>query len=106
MKSSARAASDQIGEGLQELIESAEALLEELKDQQGAAAASLRDRAFATIKSARRRLGDLQPEVSELATRTLKSTVSFVRQDPWRAVAIGALLVVVLGVLASGGDDD
>jgi hypothetical protein len=29
-----------------------------------------------------------------------------VRRDPWRAVALGALLIVALGVLAQAGDDE
>jgi len=106
MKSRARAVSDDIGQGLEDLIESAEALLGELKGQQGVVVENLRDRALSTINTARRRLADLQPEVQELATKTLKNTVTFVRSDPWRAVALGALLVVALGVLAYSGDDD
>lgn len=108
MNTRAQAASDEIRGGLEELIESAEAMLLELQDQKTEVADSLRKRASATIKSARRRLADLQPEVQELAAKTYRGTVKFVRRDPWRAVALGALLVVAIGVLALSvsADDD
>jgi ElaB/YqjD/DUF883 family membrane-anchored ribosome-binding protein len=107
MKTRVEAFGSDIGNTLEDLIESAEALLEELQDQQGAAAETLRARAWATIKSARQRLSDLRPEVGDLAAKSLRGTLKFVRRDPWRAVALGALLIVALGVLArAGGDED
>jgi ElaB/YqjD/DUF883 family membrane-anchored ribosome-binding protein len=99
----AQAASDEIREGLEELIGSAESLLLELQDQKTAVADSLRKRAAATIKSARRRLAQLQPDVQELATKTYRGTVTFVRQDPWRAVALGALFALAIGLLVRAG---
>ncbi len=106
MKTRAEAFGSDIGDTLEDLIESAEALLEELQDQQGAAAETLRARAWATIKSARRRLTDLRPQVGDLAAKTFRGTLTFVRRDPWRAVALGALLILALGVLAHGGGDE
>jgi len=101
MRNRAAAWGDEIQDNLEDLIESVEALLEDLKDQKGAAAEKLRTRAWATVKSARRRLAEVSPEVGEIAARTLRGTATFVRRDPWRAVAIGALAVVALGVLAN-----
>ena len=86
MSKRARAVRDEIGDELQDLIDSAGALLEELKDQQGPAVESLRDRASATLKSATRHLSKLRPDVEELASRPLKHTLGFVRKDPWRAI--------------------
>ena len=108
MSRRARTIGSDIGAGLEELIESAEALLEELNDQQGPAVESLRARASATLKSASRHLSALRPNVEELASRTLQQTMGFVRRDPWRAVALGALAIVALGILAhaSGDEDD
>lgn len=108
MNKQAQAASDEIRGGLEELIESAESLLLELEDQKTAVADSLRKRAAATIKSARRRLAQLQPDVQELAAKTYRGTVTFVRKDPWRAIALGALVVLAIGIFASvgNGDDD
>jgi ElaB/YqjD/DUF883 family membrane-anchored ribosome-binding protein len=97
----------EIESGLEELIAGAEALIEELQDQKGDAVDNLRSRASATIRNARRRLLDLRPDVQALAARTARTTAAFVRRDPWRAVALGALAVLALGILvSSGGDDD
>jgi ElaB/YqjD/DUF883 family membrane-anchored ribosome-binding protein len=101
MRNRAAAVSDDIQDNLEDLIESVEALLGDLKEQKGIAADKLRTRAWATVKSARRRMADMSPEVGELAARTMRGTATFVRRDPWRALAIGALAVVGIGVLAS-----
>jgi ElaB/YqjD/DUF883 family membrane-anchored ribosome-binding protein len=107
MANRAAALSDEIQDNLEDLIESVEALLEDLKEHKGAAADKLRTRAWATVKSARRRMANVSPHVGEIAAKTLRGTASglrttadFVRQDPWRAVAIGALAVVALGAIA------
>ena len=106
MNARAQAASDEIREGLEELIGSAESLLLELEDQKTAVADSLRKRAAATIRSARQRLAQIQPDVQELAGKTYRGTISFVRRDPWRAIALGALIALAIGVLARAGDED
>jgi ElaB/YqjD/DUF883 family membrane-anchored ribosome-binding protein len=101
MRNRAAALGEDIQDNLEDLIESVEALLDDLKDQKGMAAEKLRTRAWATVKSARRRLADVTPEMGELAAKTVRGTATFVRKDPWRALAIGALAVVAVGVLAS-----
>jgi ElaB/YqjD/DUF883 family membrane-anchored ribosome-binding protein len=106
MRNRAAALGEDIQDNLEDLIESFEALLEDLKDQRGTAAEKLRTRAWATVKSARRRLADLRPEMGDLAAKTMRGTVKFVRRDPWRAVAIGALVIVAAGVLASVARSD
>ena len=82
--------------GLQDVIESAEELLENLHDQQGAATDRLRERISATLSSARERLANIN--VAATASDVYDSAVGYVRQDPWRAVALGtfATLAVVL----------
>jgi ElaB/YqjD/DUF883 family membrane-anchored ribosome-binding protein len=80
--------------GLQNLIDSSEEVLESLKDQQGAAVDRLRERLSATMRVAQHRLSDL--DLPDTASAALESTVGFVRGNPWRAVALGAL-----GVLAA-----
>jgi ElaB/YqjD/DUF883 family membrane-anchored ribosome-binding protein len=106
MNRQAREFGEDIGQGLEELIDSAQALLEELQDQQGPAVESLRARAAATLKSASRHLSRLRPGAEELASRTFRSTLGFIRRDPWRAIALGALAVVAIGILAHSGDSD
>jgi len=103
----ARDIQDNLGDGLQELIDSAEALLEELRDAKDPAVETLRAKLRRTVKSASSRLQSFRPDMSELTSQTVQSTMSFVRRDPWRAIALGALAVVALGILAhASGDED
>lgn len=90
--------------GLQDLVEGAEELLESLKDQQGGAADALREKLAQTIDSAQTRISQL--DVPEIASDAVESTAAFLRSDPWRTVAIGALavLAISLWVRSSSGD--
>jgi ElaB/YqjD/DUF883 family membrane-anchored ribosome-binding protein len=90
--------------GLQDLIESAEDLLESVQDQQGAAAEKLREKVSETVRSARTRLSEL--DVSEMASDAVDGAVGFLRSDPWRTVAIGALAVLAISLLVRGSSAD
>jgi ElaB/YqjD/DUF883 family membrane-anchored ribosome-binding protein len=89
--------------GLRAMIDSAEGLLEDLKDQSGAAVESVREKISTTVQMARDRLEDL--EVSEVASDAIDGTVGFVKSDPWRAIAIGALAVIAISLVARRGSD-
>src|ERR1700743_267158 len=89
--------------GLQELIDSAEGLLENAKDLEGTAAEKLREKVSETVRSARARLSEL--DVPEMASDAVDSTVGFVREDPWRAVAIGALAMLAVSLLVRSSRD-
>jgi ElaB/YqjD/DUF883 family membrane-anchored ribosome-binding protein len=90
--------------GLQDLIESAEELLENIRDEQGAAVDRLRDKISASVSNARDRLADM--DVPEVASQAYDSTIGFLRRDPWRAVAICALAVLATSLLMRGSSDD
>lgn len=90
--------------GLQDLIESAEELLESLKDQQGAAVEVLREKLSQTIDSAHTRISQL--DVPEIASDAIESTAAFLRSDPWRTVAIGALAVLAISLWVRSGSSD
>ena len=94
----------QAASGLQDLIDSAEDLLESMKEQQGAAAEKLREKIAATVEDARARLSQL--DVPEIASDAVDSTVGFLRSDPWRTVAIGALAVLAVSLLVRSGSND
>src|SRR5205085_2842807 len=79
---------------LQGLIDSAEQLMEEIKDQHEPAIAEVRSRASATLKAARARLSLLQPEIAPFRRKALRATGRFVRRDPWRATAVTSLFVL------------
>ncbi len=101
-----RGASDALASELDDLIESASELLENLKDQRGEAVDNLRTRASRSIDNARRRLAAVKPQAQEAAAEAVRVAAGFVRRNPWRAVAIGALLFAAVGMFLHAGDDD
>jgi ElaB/YqjD/DUF883 family membrane-anchored ribosome-binding protein len=84
---------------LQRVIDSAEEFLDGLREQQGEAVERVRAKVQGAIEGAREQLRML--DVEQVATSAVSNTVGFVRQDPWRAVAIGALAVIAAFVLRS-----
>ena len=89
---------------LQGVIDSAEDMIESVKDQQGDAVDRLRTKLSESIKNARQRLASLN--VSESVSEAYDNTVGFVRDDPWRAVAIVAIAVLALTALIRATSDD
>jgi ElaB/YqjD/DUF883 family membrane-anchored ribosome-binding protein len=55
---------------------------------------------------ARRRLQDLAPSVREAAVGVIDDASGFVRSDPWRTVAIGAIGCLAVGLLLRGFAED
>jgi ElaB/YqjD/DUF883 family membrane-anchored ribosome-binding protein len=92
--------------GLQDLIDSADELLADLQHQHGAAVEALREKVATTVAAARRKLDELAPEIKEAAGETLDSAIGFVRRDPWRAIAIGALTLLAFSLLTRLGDGE
>lgn len=101
---SRRAAAEEVTEGLQAILDSAQEFLETLGDQKGAAVDDLRARLSATVASTTRRLSSFAGEASVQAA---KSTVRYVRREPWKAVGI-AVLALAAWQLATHlmGDDE
>ncbi len=83
--------------GLQSVIDSAEELLESVKDQQGAVAAQLREKLSNAISTMRDRLEEFDPQ--EAASDAIDTTAGFIRDDPWRSVAIGAFALLAVTLL-------
>ena len=79
------------------LLAEIQPFLNRASDVPAQTAADLRRDATARIKTAEKRLQDLQ----EAAKRTAKSPDRLVRQSPWTAIAGGALLGVAAGVALS-----
>jgi ElaB/YqjD/DUF883 family membrane-anchored ribosome-binding protein len=79
------------------LLAEIQPFLNRASDAPAQTAAALRRDAAGRIKTAEKRLQDLQ----EAAERTAKSPDRFVRERPWTAIAGGALLGVAAGVVIS-----
>jgi ElaB/YqjD/DUF883 family membrane-anchored ribosome-binding protein len=90
--------------GLQNVIDSAEDMLENVKDQKGDAIDRMRKKLAESVAEARQRLANL--EVPESVSVAYDNTLGFVRDDPWRAVAIGALAILAVTVLIRATADD
>jgi ElaB/YqjD/DUF883 family membrane-anchored ribosome-binding protein len=97
MKRTTTAAKHSAAATLHGVIDSAEEFLDGLREQQGEAVERLRQRIEGAIERAREQLRAL--DVEEVATSAVANTVGFVRRDPWRAAAIGAMAVVAALVL-------
>ena len=83
---------------LRRIVEQAEQLL-------GAAGAdnatldALKDRVHETIGSAREKLADLEQDARQRGRRAAVATESWVRSNPWAALAIGAGIGLIVGAL-------
>ena len=89
---------------LQDVIDSAEDMLDNVKDQQGDAADHLRTKLSESVANARKRLASLN--VAESVSDAYDNTVGFFRDDPWRAVAIGAIAVLAATIIVRAVSDD
>ena len=59
----------------------------------------LKDRVNETIEAAREKLADLQQEARQRGRSAAAATESWIRANPWAAVAIGAGLGLLVGAL-------
>lgn len=92
-------------EGLQELLDSADELLQSVRDEQGEAVDALRAKVGATTRRAARQLADLRQSAGSLGRDAARRGVSFVRRDPWRGVALGAITLLGFTLLMRRADD-
>jgi ElaB/YqjD/DUF883 family membrane-anchored ribosome-binding protein len=65
----------------------------------GETAASAAQRVGDNLEQGRAALSDLQARVSEQARECMRTTDSYVRDNPWQAVGIAAGLGLVIGLL-------
>ncbi len=93
-------------EAWSELIDSANELLDSIRDESGPAAERLRSKLSDTIDAATEQLESFREDASDAGQQALETTLRFVRRDPWRAVALGALIAVGIMVVAGLSSDD
>jgi ElaB/YqjD/DUF883 family membrane-anchored ribosome-binding protein len=89
---------------LQEVIDSAEDVLEDVKDQSGDSVDRLRKKLTAAISNAQAKLEGLG--VPESVSEAYDNTLGYVRADPWRAVAIGAVAALAITLVMRVVSDD
>src|SRR5512138_2463112 len=94
-----RETSDSLASQLDAIIQSASELMDELNDQGGEAAETLRKRASRNIESARRRLSSWKQQVPEGTAEAARIASGFVRRNPWTAVAVGTVIAASIGAL-------
>ena len=95
---------ESVGDSWQDLVESAQALLHSLQDEKGDAVERLRAKVSATVDTARGRIDSLRERAGDLGQQAAQSSVRYAKDNPWKMVAIAA--VVVLGWKLLNRDDE
>jgi ElaB/YqjD/DUF883 family membrane-anchored ribosome-binding protein len=88
-------------EELNRIVDQAETLLRSLSEQGGEAAEAVRERVTQTLNQAKARLAATAGEAEQVAENLADRADGYVRNNPWQAVAIAALLGGVVTLLIS-----
>src|SRR5580692_10884480 len=94
--------SDALAAELRRIVAQAEALMDAAGANDGSLG-DLKDRVNETIEAARAKLADLQQEARLRGRSAAAATESWIRLNPWAAVAIGAGLGMLVGGLLMRG---
>jgi ElaB/YqjD/DUF883 family membrane-anchored ribosome-binding protein len=92
-----------LDEELRNIVDHAEALLEALADEGDAKLAQLRERVSASIDAAKSRLDDLAGDAGHSRERAAAAAAceSWMRENPWTLIAIGAGVGLAAGWLVA-----
>ena len=82
-----------------DILKQTEQLLADAADATGAEAKALQARIIASLHEAKKHLTDAEQAVVTKARTAAKATDSYVHENPWKAVGLGAALGVVVGLL-------
>jgi len=91
---------------LSRTVSQAEDLLRALGDESGEAIDAMRERVSATLRDAKSRLSGRASQAKNVASDTMTRADAYVHANPWRAVAIGAGIGVLLAVVLSRRSTD
>ena len=83
---------------LSRTVSQAEDLLRALGNESGEAIEAMRARVTTTLRDARSRLSGKASDARRVANDTLSKADAYVHENPWRAVAIGAGIGVLLAM--------
>ena len=96
----ARNTESTVGE-LNRVITQAEELLKTLGEEGGAAAEAVRQRVIRTVNQAKVRLSDAGTRVRGAATDAAHATDTYVHDNPWKSIAVGAAAGALVALLAT-----
>ena len=100
-QSASGAARDKLMDGLKTAIGEAENYLGEAGEQVGEKASEVRARFEDTLRTAKTDLRKLEDSVIARSNELAQSANVYVRENPWRAVTLGAAIGILAGVLIS-----
>lgn len=92
---------DQILSGLKAVIDEAQQLLTKAEDRADRGMSSTRERVSSSMRSARDSLSDMQDTAMSATRDAAVTTDRYVKSNPWKTVAVGALVGVGIGMLLS-----
>jgi ElaB/YqjD/DUF883 family membrane-anchored ribosome-binding protein len=96
-----QAAMDPAIEELNRIVDQAESLLRSLGEQTGEAAEAARERVTQTLQQAKAKLAATASDAEQVVESLADRADGYVRNNPWQAVAIAALLGGVVTLLIS-----
>ncbi len=99
------AATDALAAELRRIVAEAEQLMN-AAGADPATLGELRDRVNETIGAARAKLADLEHDARARGRQAAAAADSWVRTNPWAALAVGASIGLVLGALIMRGSRD
>ncbi len=84
---------------LREVVARAEELMRSIGNAEEATVIQLRDRVNKTVNTAKARLNELSNRTRASMYDAARTTDTYVRENPWSAVASGAVLGIIVGAL-------
>ena len=88
-------------EEIRNLIADVEDLIARIADLNDADVASMRSKVMATVASAKETLADGAESLRRQAQRAASGADDYVRESPWAAVGLAALVGAVVGILVA-----
>ncbi len=101
MNEATTAARDQLVADMKAVIADAEELLKATAGAAGERIGAARTRAEETLKAARAKLANLDDVVIDQAKDAARATDRYVRDNPWGAVGVAAVVGLLVGVMIS-----
>lgn len=101
MTTETQVARDRLVEDFKAVIHDAEELLKATSDQTGDKIGAVRARAEASLREARRKLGDMESNIVGRTKAAAKATDQLVHENPWQSVALATAVGFLLGMLTS-----